>query len=108
MPFFQDDSLLIFSTENTVFYYYPMDKTADTTLIGDKLNGVLYGNPSLTSGTRGSSLQLTPPQQYVDLGEHRDRCIHLLELCSQGWSMAMWMKPQYQSKCITLKMVRHI
>ena len=61
-------------------------------LIGS-VSGELVGNIMLTqNGKTGQALYTDGVSQYVNLGSHRDKCVANLVLCTEGISIALWLK----------------
>ncbi|KAH9500063.1 hypothetical protein Btru_076507 [Bulinus truncatus] len=54
----------------------------------------LYGNAKLIPGRIGNAVNLNGQRQYVDLGEHYDRCLGNLDLCSHGFTLSVWLNPR--------------
>ena len=53
--------------------------------------GAISGNPNLVTGKVGKATYLDG-NTYVDLGNIRYICFGLPDLCSDGYSLALWMK----------------
>jgi len=48
----------------------------------------------LVPGNIGNAVSLQGGGEYVDLGEHMDKCMANLDVCGQGITMAMLLKPE--------------
>ena len=56
---------------------YPGNNVGDVSLVQGKVNKALY-----TNGI----------DQWVNIGNHRDKCLGNLTMCSKGFVMALWLK----------------
>ncbi|CAH1803007.1 unnamed protein product, partial [Owenia fusiformis] len=73
-------------------YYISFDDTYGNTLQGTNINGTLYNNPQVIASKVGRGLSLDGNNQWVDLGMHENECFGDLNLCSMGYTLAMWIK----------------
>ena len=58
------------------------------------ISGHLIGGASLQAGEVGKALYVNGTGQYVDLGKHETQCFHNPDVCVQGSTFSMWLKPQ--------------
>ena len=71
-----------------------MDKISSITnnLVG-AVPGIVYGDPSIVSDAKsGGALYLNGVNQWVDLGNQRQKCLGNLEWCPNGFTIALWLK----------------
>ena len=72
-------------------YSFPMDEIIDGKLIGT-YPGNLDGDVSLVQGQTNEALYTNGIDQWVNIGNHRDKCLTNPALCSKGFVMALWLK----------------
>ncbi len=75
------------------FLNISMDIAASGESVGDGVNISLTNNPQTVAGMVGNGLHFDGINQYIDLGTHAGRCVGDIELCTQGFTMAMWIRP---------------
>ena len=68
-----------------------MDEIYNEKLVGIYL-GNIVGDVSLVSGRANKALYTNGIDQWVNIGNHRDKCLGNLRLCSKGFVMALWLK----------------
>ena len=68
-----------------------MDEIIDGKLIGT-YPGNLDGDVSLVQGQTNEALYTNGIDQWVNIGNHRDKCLANPALCSKGFVMALWLK----------------
>ena len=68
-----------------------MDCIEDGVLLGD-ISGTVTGGATLVDGRRGKALYTNGVDQWVDLGNHRNKCFGNLEICSYGYVISFWLK----------------
>ena len=72
-----------------------MDEISNGNLVGT-LFGNLTGDVALVPGKLNKALYTNGMDQWVNIGDHRDRCLGNLEKCSNGFVMALWLKAHTQ------------
>ncbi len=75
-------------------YSFPMDEiTSSTNTLVGTIPVTIHGNPNIvTDAKSGGALYLNGVDQWVDLGNHRDKCLGNLEQCLNGFTIALWLK----------------
>ena len=68
-----------------------MDEISNGNLVGT-LFGNFTGDVALVPGKLNKALYTNGMDQWVNIGDHRDRCLGNLEKCSNGFVMALWLK----------------
>ena len=72
-----------------------MERIDDDTLIGS-INGTVINGAQISSdAVFGHSLALDGSSQYINLGNQRHACLGTLHLCSDGITVALWIKPEF-------------
>ena len=75
--------------------YFGMEYIVDGQLLGS-INGMLSGGAVLDNvGKIGKALYIDGISGYVDLGNHRDKCVANLDLCPAGITFTLWLKAEY-------------
>ncbi len=71
-----------------------MDKiTSSTNTLVGTIPATIHGNPNIvTHAKSGSAHYLNGVDQWVDLGNHRYKCLGNLEQCPNGFTIALWLK----------------
>ncbi len=70
-----------------------MECIIDGKLLGS-ITGDIVGAIKVTEGKIGQALYTDGATQYVSFGNHRDKCVSNLQLCSDGLSIALWLKTE--------------
>jgi hypothetical protein len=52
----------------------------------------LHGKPSFVPGRLNYGVLLNGRNQYLDAGQHQDKCLGNLELCNHGFTVAVWLQ----------------
>ena len=69
----------------------PMESLMSGQVLGGSYTGTVHGSSaSLVTGKLGKALHIGIQQTYVDLGEIRDTCFGLLDLCPDGYTLSFW------------------
>jgi hypothetical protein len=67
-----------------------MDEVKDNKIVGLWLTPTVVGGiPSFVTGKDGKAIHIKHPI-YLDYGNQRSRCLGNYDLCSNGWTVAMW------------------
>ncbi len=72
-----------------------MDNIVDTgsgPVIKGAFDISITNNAGSVDGIIGNGIQLDGSSQYLNAGEHRDRCFGNLEICDKGLTIAFWLK----------------
>ena len=88
------DSFMIFCVGAD--YYFPMDEIVGNQLLGQQMNGVVYGGVSLVPGIHGNAVLFNGIDGFVDYGHH-DICLTNPGLCPNGITWSMWLYIQSTS-----------
>ena len=72
-------------------YHFLMDEIRDGKLEGT-YSGTIVGNVSLVQGKVNNALYTNGINQWVNIGNHRDKCLGNLTRCSKGFVLALWLK----------------
>ena len=60
-------------------------------VLGGSYSGTVHGSSaSLVTGKLGKALHIGVEETYVDLGEMRDTCFGLPDLCTHGYTLSFW------------------
>ena len=70
--------------------FFPMDEIKNGELLGTYF-GTIIGDASLMKGKVNKALYTNGIDQWVNVGNHRDKCLGNLSLCSKGFVMALWL-----------------
>ena len=73
-------------------YSFPMDTIENGLLVGS-YSGILVGDIALVPGKVNKALFTNGIDQWVNIGNHRDKCLGDLTRCTEGFVMALWLKP---------------
>ena len=68
-----------------------MDEFENGKLVGTFL-GILVGSVELVPGKSNKALHTNGIDQWVNIGNHRDKCLGNLNRCTKGFVMALWLK----------------
>ena len=68
-----------------------MDDIENRKLVGT-YPGNIYGDVSLVQGKVNKALYTNGIDQWVNIGNHRDKCLGNLTMCSIGFAMVLWLK----------------
>ena len=68
-----------------------MDEIKNGELVGT-YPGNIVGSVSLVKGNVNKALYTNGINQWVNIGNHRDKCLGNLAMCSKGFVMALWLK----------------
>ncbi|XP_055869522.1 uncharacterized protein LOC106070898 isoform X3 [Biomphalaria glabrata] len=80
--------------DNLGYESFSFDMSEGSRVIHNKYLVTLYNDAKLASGRMGSAVSLLGQRQYVDLGEHYQRCFGNIDLCSHGFTMSVWLNPR--------------
>ena len=70
-----------------------MEVINGVTIEGNSYRGQIYGdNVTLTPGIVGKSLSVGQNNSYVNLGAIRDNCFGFPDRCTDGYTLALWIK----------------
>ena len=69
-----------------------MDRVEGNILIGRNIRGTMHNGTSLVPGHQGNAVQFDGIDDYVDLGNHSDSCFGDIRLCTDGFTVSMWIK----------------
>ena len=88
MNTFPPSTLILYSDAD---YSFPMDKIEEGHLVGTFL-GNLNGDVALVPGRSNKALHTNGIDQWVNIGNHRDKCLGNLTVCAKGFVMALWLR----------------
>ena len=75
-----------------------MDELKDNqTLFAFGIQASVTGNPILVAGKVGKAIELNTTQQGISFGVPDERCFGNLNYCSEGFTLAFWMKLSFQT-----------
>ncbi len=84
----------MFSFISDADVFLPMDVIENGILVGS-LNGLVINGAQISNETVfGHSLSLAGTRRYINLGNQGHTCLGSLHLCSDGITVAFWVKPE--------------
>ena len=60
--------------------------------VNEPLDGNIFTNITYVTGKQGKALYTNGVDQWVNLGNQRDKCLGNLTVCREGFVIAMWLK----------------
>ncbi|KAL3854429.1 hypothetical protein ACJMK2_013699, partial [Sinanodonta woodiana] len=73
-------------------YIIGMDKIRGSQLEHPSLTIEVFGNPVSVPGKIGKAITFNGPDQYINLGDHHDKCLGNLKKCPHGITISVWIK----------------
>lgn len=82
-------------TDNVEYESFSMETTSrDNVIDHPKYRVTLERGAQLVPGKVGNGVLLRGNGEYVDLGEHMDKCFANINVCKHGLTVSLWLQPK--------------